>query len=232
MPQTLLLTRPTTQATDFWAEVEQACPGKFECIMSPVLEITPEGGSVDLDNVQALLFTSRYGVEQFAQRSDRRDIPALCVGGATARVATAHNFAAQSASGDASALAALAAASYIPDAGHMLHLRGANAAGDIAGSLMAEGIDAAEHIIYDQKPLPLSEDARTALSSQNCIAPVFSPRSAARLRHEINSLNVSKLTVVAISENAARPFADYPGITIKTANLPNNSAMLVCLAAL
>jgi len=111
----ILITRPQDQSEQFAALVQAAFPGRFEPIISPLLEIRPEPGSVDTSGAQALLFSSRNGVQEFAKRSSERSLPALCVGDATAQEATRLGFSAMSSGGDASSLAALAAQSYLPD---------------------------------------------------------------------------------------------------------------------
>ena len=229
MPIPLLITRPQAQSEEFAAQVEAACPGRFEPIISPLLEIRPEPASVDLSGAQALLFSSRNGVREFAKRSTDRTLPALCVGDATAQEATALGFSAMSANGDASGLAALAAQSYLPDFGFMLHFRGAESAGDVAGSLMGEGIPAEERIIYDQFPLYLSAEVKQKLDKTRAIAIVFSPRSANLLADEISAIDTSQLDILAISQNAAQPMGSANTGKIYVSKLPNIQAILQAL---
>lgn len=229
MRRPLLITRPQAQSEEFAAIVKAQIPGEFKPILSPLLEIRPEPGSVDTSGAQAILFSSRNAVREFARRSNERSIPALCVGNATAQEAKEAGFSAMSANGDVSALAALAVQSYLPDFGHMVHFRGAESTGDLIGSLMAEGVPAEEHIIYDQFPLYLTDEAKTRLNGQKAVAVVFSPRSANLLRDEITGLDTQKLTIVAISKNAAEPFAGVTLEKIYVAAVPNTQAILQIL---
>lgn len=208
-------------------------PGKYSPVISPLLEIRSEPGSVDLSGIQAILFTSRNAVREFARRSEERHVPALCVGDATAKEASALGLSASSAGGDVAALAALAAASYLPELGAFLHLRGGDTAGDLAGSLMAEGIPAEERIIYDQFPLHLSGDAvRHMDAGQQAVATVFSPRSGNLLADEIPAHIARKTRIVAISENAAAPFRGVTLLGLNVAQVPKAQAILQILAAI
>lgn len=226
MRRPLLITRPITQSEEFAAQVQANFPGKFEPIISPLLEIRSEPGSVDTSGAQALLFSSRNGVREFASRSAERSLPALCVGDATAQEASSFGFSAMSASGDASALAALAVQSYLPDFGFMLHFRGAETSGDLVGALMGEGIPAEERIIYDQFPLYLTVEAKSAIHSNDAVAAIFSPRSANLLADEIQALDTQRLKIVTISHNAALPFAHSQVANVYAAQVPNTQAIL------
>ena len=225
----LIITRPRAQAEEFAKEVERVCPGKYSAMISPLLEIRAEPASVDISGAQALLFSSRNAVRGFAARSSDRSIPAICVGDATAREATSLGFGATSAGGDVSALATVAAQSYLEDFGHMVYFRGAETAGDLAGALMGEGIPCEERIIYDQFPLFLTTEARNALRRDACAAVVFSPRIASLLADEMDGLNPRTVTVVAISDNTASPLKSMANAKVLTANMPNSRAILEIL---
>ncbi len=229
MQRPLLITRPTAQSEEFAQSAQTRCPGKFQPVISPLLEIRPEPASVDISGAQALLFSSRNAVREFATRSSDRSLPALCVGNATATEASSFGFSALSANGDASALATLAVQSYLPDFGFMLHFRGAESTGDLVGSLMAEGVPAEERIIYDQFPLYLTAEAKSQAVKPGAVAVVFSPRSSNLLADELSGLNTDQLTVVAISEAAARPFANKKVAGLFVAELPNSQAILKTL---
>lgn len=228
----LILTRPHEQSAQFWGQVAATCPGRFIPILTPLMEIRAEETSLDIDGAQALLFTSRNAVAQFAARSDRRDIPALCVGHATARVAQDHGFIAQSADGDAAALATLVAQSHVPDGGHFIHFRGAHSAGNLVDALLGEGIPTEERVIYDQRALPLTDSARSALEQSPCIIPLFSPRSARLLVEQLQGLTPARHQIIAISEAVATEATRVPGSTITVAQHPSATAMLAAIASL
>ena len=81
-----LITRPQEDAADLAAALHAR---GIEPLVEPLLQIKPvPGASIDLDQVQALLFTSANGVRAFAALSDRRDLPAFTVGEKSADVAS------------------------------------------------------------------------------------------------------------------------------------------------
>jgi uroporphyrinogen-III synthase len=81
----ILVTRPRSESEVF--ALTLAMRG-HDAVQAPLLDIVPdETASVDLDGVQALLFTSINGVRSFARVSTARDVPAYCVGDATAQAA-------------------------------------------------------------------------------------------------------------------------------------------------
>lgn len=232
MATPLILTRPHHQSMEFWAHVAAHCPGKFEPVLTPLLEIRPELASVDLTNVQAILFTSRNGVDLFGQISSRRDVLALCVGARTAAAAQMLGMSASNAGADAAALASLAAMSYVPEAGHFLHLRGAHATGDIASALAAEGIPVEEQILYDQIALDLTDEAKAVLAAKSCVVPLFSPRTATAFVDGLGGMTPPDLRFVAISHNTASPLRSLNSGIVVVAERPDVPSMLDCIAAL
>ncbi len=176
----LLLTRPDPQARAFAAVLDAAAPGRFDPWVQPFLTIVVEPARLDLAGLQGLLFTSANGVAAFAARSDRRDLPALCVGPGTADAARATGFSAESAEGDVGALARLAHDAWLEGAGDYLHVRGRETAGDLSGALAAEGIAVREVILYEARPLaaiPAPLDAALRAGAIDVVA-LFSPRTA------------------------------------------------------
>lgn len=126
---------------------------------------------------QAVIFTSETGVAAAVAGGWALPRAAYCVGDRTARAAQAAGFASRSAGGDAGDLVALLVQDRPP--GRLLHLRGAEARGDVAATLTAAGIPAAEAVVYDQQPQPLTDEAHALLMGDDpVIVPLFSPRSA------------------------------------------------------
>lgn len=121
-----------------------------DAIVAPLLTIAARPFDVHMDGVQALLFSSSNGVRAFAQSCAIRNLPVLTVGDASADAARVEGFAdVRSADGDVQALAALAARTLGPRAGKLVHISGAHAAGDLAGSLRAAGFDAERRVAYE-----------------------------------------------------------------------------------
>ena len=104
-------------------------------VQCPMLQIRFRDARVDLDGVQALLFTSGAGARAFAHASARRDLPVFSVGQATAPSARELGFpSVETANGDGAALVDHVAARASTESGALLHVSGAHVAGDLAAS--------------------------------------------------------------------------------------------------
>jgi uroporphyrinogen-III synthase len=115
-----------------------------------MLHIEACQASADLAGAQALLFTSANGVRAFAAQTRARDLPALCVGEATAEAARKAGFAdVRAADGDVDVLAQLVADDLDPKRGALIHAAGAHVAGDLAGLLQARGFSTERRIFYE-----------------------------------------------------------------------------------
>jgi len=128
--------------------------------LAPLLDIEHRDFDVDLNDVQALLFTSSNGAHAFARQSKARSTPVLAVGDATAETARALGFAeVRSANGDVASLAALAAHELDPGNGKLLHVGGAHVAGDLGGVLAKAGFAVERRIGYEAKAAARLPDA-------------------------------------------------------------------------
>lgn len=174
----VLLTRPATQAGRFAADLAARFGDAVDLVTAPLLAPVflapplPEGAA-------ALILTSETAVMAL-DGLDRGRLPsrAWCVGERTAAAAEAAGLTATAAGGDAAALVAAIVAAGEP--GPLLHLRGAETRGDLAGTLARQGVTVQEAVVYDQRPQPLSPAAVALLSQPgDVIVPLFSPRSAA-----------------------------------------------------
>lgn len=175
----LLVTRPAEDAEPLAARLRAA---GFDASIEPMLDIVQrDGPALDLDGVQALLFTSANGVRSYARRTGRFDRPAYAVGDATAAAARAVGFRhVESASGDVYALAALVRARCLPGAGALLHVAGSKLAGDLAGMLTDAGFAVRREALYDAVPSARLSDRTAGLLRTGALDGVlfFSPRTA------------------------------------------------------
>jgi uroporphyrinogen-III synthase len=178
-PPRILVTRPRDDAEALAAELDQR---GFPVMIQPMLEIRMlEGPPLDLDGVQALLFTSANGVRATAARTKARDLPALAVGDATARAARDEGFIqVESARGDVESLARLVKARLDPAAGRLFHAAGSAVAGDLAGDLGSAGFRLERQVLYAADPVTeFDPQAREALYAGTIGAVLFfSPRTA------------------------------------------------------
>lgn len=179
----LLITRPAEDAAPLAARL--AAAGNVP-LVEPMLELVwLDGPEPQVEDVQALLFTSANGVRAFARRTGRRDRPVLAVGDATARAARDAGFGrVDSAAGDVHALAALAAQRCRPADGVLLHVAGTTVAGDLSGMLAQHGFAVRRLSLYDARPssrlTPATAAALNGDSTDDRLDGVliFSPRTA------------------------------------------------------
>lgn len=123
-------------------------------IVSPMLVIEPVDANADVTGFRALLFTSANGVHAFARASTARDILVFCVGDATGEAASANGFTdVRIAAGDVRALTQLVSTSRRPEDGALLHIAGADLAGDLIGDLQRKGFTTERRVFYRATPM-------------------------------------------------------------------------------
>ena len=234
--KTLLLTRPDAQSRALAKDIENNFPDTARCIISPILKIALTGELPDLTAIQALVFTSVNGVQAYTEKHGPTGLKAICVGARTAKAARDAGLQAISAEGGASDVVALVQAQLLPDGGAILHVRGKHAAGQIAMDLQGAGYLAEEAVLYQQITQELTEQARTALSRGEIdVLPLYSPRTAEVLMVEfLQNPDWSRagITVVCISENAAKPVRVAGFGRIEVAAAPNGTAMLSAISGI
>ena len=184
-----------------------------------------------------LLFTSANAVRALAALTERRDLPALCVGRTTAEAARKAGFRdCFPADGDARALAELARRSGIRE---FFHPRGRDAAGDLKGWLAETGQRVTEAVLYQAEetgaaPAPVA--AALARGAVDLIT-IWSHRASAILaRHFSNpgastDVRLDNTALLAISTAAAEPLEASGFHRILLAETPNAAAMLAAIRA-
>lgn len=227
---TILLTRPRAQAERFADACRAALPG-VPVLISPILRIDPRPITHGLDGIAGLILTSENAVRALAETGlPIAGIQAWCVGDRTAEAARRIGLDATSAGGAADDLVTAILAA--PDRGTLLHIRGAEARGDIAARLASSGRAAEEVIAYDQRPEPLSDEASALLTgSVPVILPLFSPRSAMLLgKAAIGS--IAPLRLAALSLAVASSWAGPGPDVVAIADRPTSDHMLRRVAGL
>ncbi|MDX2236243.1 MAG: uroporphyrinogen-III synthase [Hyphomonadaceae bacterium] len=200
-------------------------------VVAPLLDIVDVDAPTDFPGVQALLFTSANAVRARAAAAAPRTLAAWCVGAATADAARAAGFeAVRSADGDVAALAAQAAAQLDAAAGALVHLSGAEVAGDLVGALRARGFDAQQRIVYRAEPVRAPPPALTEALPQLDAVLFHSPRAAQVFRSlypDAGAISAS----AAVCLSAAVADAAGPGwrATLVAAT-PDEPALLAALA--
>lgn len=217
MTPSILLTRPRADAQGF-AELLRAQGVTAPIEMSPIVEIVTTDAFVDFEGVSGVVFSSRNAVASVPGQ----DLPAWCVGTATAEVARAKGWHAAAADGDAEALYGRVLAD-APE-GPLLHIRGEIARGDLAARLTQAGIETRDMIVYRQESRPLSEVANVLLSQANpVIVPLFSPNAAVQFAAQ--GPFKAPILIVAMSEAVAQEMGELPRETLVLAEKKEAAAM-------
>jgi len=226
----LLVTRPEPQASRFAAEVEARCPGRFDIVLSPLMDIAPVVADVDVAGAAALVFTSESGVRVATARWGLAGRPAFCVGDRTAAAALDAGLAARSAAGDVDDLVTLVTRDG-PRDGRILHLRGRHRAGQLVERLRAAGLAAEDVVIYAQVARPLTAAAEAALSGAGpVLAPLFSPRTADLFGEAVPGAARTRVHPVCLSAAVRAALPADLAARAETAARPDGAAMLELLA--
>ena len=189
-----------------------------------------------LDGAQAVLFTSANGARAFAAASARRDLPAFAVGDASAAAARTAGFATvESAHGNVADLAALVRRRLAPERGALVHAAAKAVAGDLAGTLEAQGFSVRRAVLYDAVPATELSRATIGLIAAGGIAQAlfFSPRTAecfVRLARAAGLDDACRaITAVALSPAVAAALDGLRWRAVRVAAAPNEAALLETL---
>lgn len=236
----ILITRPREDAETFAASL---IARGVDVTIEPLLTIQPVGrAAIDLDGVQALLFTSTNGVRCFARAHSARDLRVFTVGDGSAEVAKALGFAnVESAAGDVRSLATLVADRLKAADGALLHGAGSSLAGDLKGELEAAGFTVRRVSLYDAVPaaeLSPGTLMNLRLGGIDAVA-LFSPRSAHtfvdlwnQAGGEANDARGLKdVTALCLSSAVARELKDLDWRRIEIAAHPDMATLLALTVA-
>jgi uroporphyrinogen-III synthase len=233
MALTALITRPDDDAEPLAAAL---IARGITVAREPLLTVKPVGdATVDLEGVQALLFTSANGVRAFANLSSRRDLPVFAVGDNTARTARAAGFEnVESASGAVEDLARLVARRLDPKRGLLFHAAGSAVAGDLAGLLGQQGFELRRSVLYTaDQASALSDDTKGRLERGEIgLVLLFSPRTAetfATLVREAGAAatqGVAHATALCLSPAVEKAAQGLPWRSIMTAPKADLPSML------
>ncbi|OWJ61452.1 uroporphyrinogen-III synthase, partial [Inquilinus limosus] len=230
-----LVTRPREEAERFADAMRDR---GLDPVIAPVLEIEPaDPGPIDLSDVQAVLATSRNGIDAFARRVKGRDLPVLAVGDATADLARSLGFRdVASAAGDGADLAELAHATLDPAAGVLLHPSGEEVARDLPALLAPAGFTVRRIVLYRARPAAALPSAAAAALADPGLAGVvfFSPRTAkvfATLAARVELTHrLAGLTAVCLSPAVAQALDPSPWRAVRIADRPDSPSLLARLS--
>ena len=229
-----LITRPEEDAAPL---AEALAARQIEVMIEPLLVVRVLADvAVDLDGVQALLFTSANGVRAFAARSARRDIGVLAVGDASAAAAREAGFNhVESAGGDVADLVRLIKARLDPKAGALFHAAGSVVAGDLAGQLAEAGYQLRRVMLYEAKPADtLSPETLAALADRSIdLVLFFSPRTATNFVELVRkaadprvTAGCAVATALCLSPAVAKAAGAITWKSVRSAEKPDLPALL------
>jgi uroporphyrinogen-III synthase len=179
-----------------------------DAVVAPLLavRVLPDV-SVELHGVAALAFTSANGVRAFADVSGERGLKVFAVGAATAQAARAAGFkSVLSADGDVEALAEGIAARRSELRGAVLHPGALEPAGDLAGALEKQGVEARRLILYETAPVDLGDAEAEALGRSDAVL-LHSPRAAQVLAKLLRAHPAPELRALGLSKAVVKPLA-------------------------
>ena len=233
MALTALITRPDDDAEPLAAAL---IARGITVVREPLLAVKPVTDvTIDLEGVQALLFTSANGVRAFANLSQRRDLPVFAVGDNTARTARAAGFeTVESASGAVEDLARLVARRLDPKRGALFHAAGSAVAGDLAGLLGQQGFDLRRAVLYTaDQASGLSDDTKGRLERGEIgLVLLFSPRTAetfvtlVREAGAAATQGIGQATALCLSPAVEKAAQGLPWRSVMTAEKADLPSML------
>ena len=221
---TILVTRPAPEGAAT-AKALAKTTG-LPVVESPLIDIQTVGALPDMAGIRQLVITSRNAVRAYRDLNGP-DLPAVCVGEATAAAARDAGLEARAIGGDAEGL--IDGLINEPPTGPLLYLRGETVRTDVAGRLTAAGIETREVVVYRQGLLPLTDAAQTLLADRRpVIVPLYSAQTAAHLSELVDPR--APLYLVAISEAVARAVT-LPAKSKIIAEAPDAPAMIRAVLA-
>lgn len=195
----LLLTRPNDAAQDFARKLDLG--PEEEVVISPLIEIEFLQKNLEY---QAAIFSSHNGVIAAGAGHGRL---AYCVGDRTAEFARKAGFDVKETCETASALVKVLVSN--PPELDLIHLHGEFTRGDVANTLKAAGLTCDDQVVYLQKTVPMTHQARSLLEgTRTVVAPVFSPRTAELFADQVQNLDLpldraKQIHIIALSQNVA-----------------------------
>lgn len=238
MNKTVIITRPKGD--------EQALTDAFHemglrVIHEPLMEIFlrhQERAAIEqalMDDPDAILITSRHGVQALALLTDLRDPYLICVGEATADTAQSLGFTrVTSAGGTVEKLIDYIAACYDEDA-RFLYISGEHIRTDLAEALLPLGMQVDRIVVYDAHPAQRLSDTLIEQLKRGQVDGVtfMSPRTAQIFvellrRDSIESLAES-LDAFCLSDAVANPLEALEWNHVHVAEQPTLASLVACV---
>ena len=219
----VLLTRPLA-ASHSVARALESLSAECRVVISPILEIEHLNMSTQIDTSTVLALSSAHAVAALQSAGLAQGQRAYCVGDATAQAARALGLEAVSAGGTSADLTRLITEKEAPCP--ILWLRGEHVRGALVKDLSDAGFKVTETVIYRQKEVPLSAEAREILRDRSAVVlPIYSPRSAALLGRACADAT-APLEAIFISQASADSWQGPTLRSVEVASQTDGAAML------
>ncbi len=230
----VMITRPQPDADEF---AEQCRSAGLDPLAAPLMTVRFHENWETPSDVGGLAFTSANGVRAFAGASRVRNLPAFCVGEATADAARTADFATvHTAGGEVVSLAALIVQHAGAISGQVVHIAGAHRAGDLIALLKERGVSARRIVAYEtEEAAALPDEAQSAIGGGRALAvALFSPRTAQLFLKLVEDANLTEALThcraICLSEAVANVAASAAWRVIDTASERNAAAMVALMA--
>jgi uroporphyrinogen-III synthase len=234
----LLVTRPEPDAERTAAALRAS---GHVVIVAPLLRIEPvEDAEIAAGPFAAILVTSANAASAIARHrhfAQLRSLPVFAVGGRTAQAMRAAGFVdVASADGDARDLARLVA-QRVESGASLLYLAGADRAGDLAGSLSAQGFVVRTAAIYRAAAVAVLPSAAADALARGVDGVLhFSRRSAEAYVRAVHSAGIAdnalnKPTHFCLSAQVAEALAQAGAADIRVASEPVEPALIALVRA-
>jgi uroporphyrinogen-III synthase len=234
----LLVTRPEPDAERTAAALRQR---GHAVIVAPLLRIEPvDNAEIGPGPFTAILVTSANAAPAIARHTrfvQLRALPVFAVGGRSAEAMRAVGFAdVTPANGDVGDLAALAVAR-VRRGASLLHLAGADRAGDLAGALSGRGIALRSIVVYRAVAAASLPPAVVAAMTDGLQGVLhFSRRSAEAYMNASRAGGLEEHALkqpvhFCISAQVAEPLQQAGAAEIRVASEPTEAAMIALIPA-
>ena len=230
-----LITRPQEDSVEVAIALVRR---RITPVLAPMMRVVFNSSEVgaELDQAQAILFTSRNGVRAFSRVSERRDMKVFAVGNSTAALAHNEGFlSVESADGDSSDLARLLIEELSPSDGLLFHVTGTSTAGELRETLIEAGFKVIRRSLYEAAPE--SEFSQKTIdfikNGDGDYVLFFSPRTARIFLAHIKTHELEDACKNLIAISLSRPVADELSVitwkAIAVASTPDMQSLLKAL---
>jgi uroporphyrinogen-III synthase len=234
----LVVTRPQPDA-DRQADILRA--RGHQVFLEPLLHVEyRDVGRLPLDGVQALVATSRNALRALARNealAKAKKLPLFAVGGATATMAETLGMETVIAgAGSSDALAPLVAEQCRPEDGAILHVAGAQLAGDVKGDLEKLGFTVRQEQVYSTIPAAaFSLELRQAISDGEVDGAILMSPLTARTWADLAraaglEAEAARLAYFCLSQAVGRELSGIGAERIFVAAAPREDDLLALIA--